>query len=186
MADIKAIKGTDGTTYNLRDDYSVWGGNNLFSYNGLKTRNQELTLNAYQNAGSFTQFTNSLQFDPSQTLGQRYTISFDIISPNGTTNVLLYNNNGHPKYFWFATVTLGSIGNTWTHFSYTVTNAQYSGTQTASTNEQIWRRIEIYCPSKMGCKVRNIKVELGDKATDWSPCYKDIFSVTGTTLNVNL
>lgn len=29
MADIKAITGLDGTIYNFRDDYSVWGGNNL-------------------------------------------------------------------------------------------------------------------------------------------------------------
>jgi hypothetical protein len=29
MADIKAIKGTDNITYNLRDDYSKWGGENL-------------------------------------------------------------------------------------------------------------------------------------------------------------
>lgn len=99
MADIKAITGLDGTVYNFRDDYSVWGGNNLFSYNGLKKRDQELQLNNYQNTGSFTQFSNSLQFDPSKTLGQRYTISFDIISPNGNTRVLLYNNNSYPKYF---------------------------------------------------------------------------------------
>jgi hypothetical protein len=31
MADIKAIKGTDGTTYNLRDDYSQWGGVNYIT-----------------------------------------------------------------------------------------------------------------------------------------------------------
>ena len=29
MVDIKAITGLDGTVYNFRDDYSVWGGNNL-------------------------------------------------------------------------------------------------------------------------------------------------------------
>lgn len=188
MADIKAITGLDGTIYNFRDDYSVWGGNNLFSYNGLKKRDQELQLNDYQNTGSFTQFYNSLQFDPSETLGQRYTISFDIISPNGNTNVLLYNNNSYPKYFWFPAVTLGTVGTEWTHFSYTVENVQYSGTGTPSTNEQYWRRIEIYCPSQMGAKVRNIKVELGDKATDWSPYYKDIFSYDSTNnqLVVNL
>mgnify|MGYP006988825991 CR=1 FL=1 len=28
MADIYAIKGTDNVQYNLRDDYSVWGGEN--------------------------------------------------------------------------------------------------------------------------------------------------------------
>lgn len=29
MADIYAIKGTDNVQYNLRDDYSKWGGENL-------------------------------------------------------------------------------------------------------------------------------------------------------------
>jgi hypothetical protein len=35
-------------------------------------------------------------------------------------------------------------------------------------------------------KKHSLKLERGHKATDWSPCYKDIFSVTDTTLNVNL
>ena len=187
MADIKAIK-NGNTTYNLKDDYSEWGGSNLFNYAGLKTKNQELQLNNYNNAGSFTQFTNSLIFDPSQTVGQRYTISFDAISPNGDTAIQLYNTNSNPKYFYWNAGSLGTANTSWQHFSKTITNAQYSGSGTASTNEQIWRRIEIYAPSKMGVKIRNVKVELGDKETDWSPCYKSIFEYNSTDsqLVVNL
>lgn len=176
MAEIYKI-GSD----NLIDRVSTFGGTNLFKWTGLDGYNKELQLNNYQNTGSFTQFTNSLQFDPSKTLGEKYTISFDIISPNGTTNVSLYNNNGYPKYFWFAPVTLGSIGNTWTHFSYTVTNTEYTGTGTISTNEQLWRRIEIYCPSQMGCKVRNVKVEKGNKPTDWTPALQDLVKYDSST-----
>ena len=186
MADIKAIKGLDNVTYNLRDDYSKWGGENLFSYNGLKVYNQELQLNDYQNKGSFTQFYNSLIFDPSQTLGQRYTISFDIISPNGNTSILLYNANSNPKYFYFSSINIGTANTSWQRFTKTITNVEYSGTGTPQMGTNYWKRIEIYAPDKMGVKVRNIKVELGDKATDWSPCYKDIFTVSGTELQVNL
>lgn len=38
MADIKAITGLDGTVYNFRDDYSVWGG-----YNYLTNSKNEFT-----------------------------------------------------------------------------------------------------------------------------------------------
>ena len=186
MADIKAIKGTDNVTYNLRDDYSKWGGENLFNYTGLKTHNQELQLNNYQNTGSFTQFTDSLVFDPSATIGQRYTVSFDAISPNGDTAIQLYNSNSNPKYFNFNAGSLGTVTTSWKHFTKTITNNQYSGTATPSTNTGIWKRIEIYAPSKMGVKVRNVKVEFGDKETDWSPCYKSIFTISGTELQVNL
>jgi hypothetical protein len=96
---ISKIKGVDNVTYDLQDKVSIFGGTNLFVWNGLKTYNQELTLNDYNNAGSFTQFTDSLKFDPTKTIGQKYTISFDAISPNGDTAIQVYNSNGKPKYF---------------------------------------------------------------------------------------
>ena len=141
MADlVSQIKGLDNVTYDLQDKVSTFGNENLFAWN-IRTDDQEITLNTYQNTGSFTQFTNSLQFDPSKTVGQKYTISFDVISPNGTTNVSLYNNNGVPKYFWFSPVTVATnVGNAWVHCSLTITNTQNTSTS-ASTNEQIWRTL---------------------------------------------
>ena len=174
MADlVSQIKGLDNVTYDLQDKVSTFGNENLFAWN-IRTDDQEITLNTYQNTGSFTQFSNSLQFDPSKTVGQKYTISFDVISPNGTTDVRLYNSNGNPKYFYFTSVTVATgVGNAWVHCQYTVTNNQNTSSS-ASTNEAYIRRIEIYAPSKTGVKVKNIKVERGSKATDWTPASKDL------------
>lgn len=178
---ISKIKTPNNVTYDLQDKVSTFGGTNLFAWN-IKEQNQEITLNNYNNTGSFTQFSNSLQFDPSKTVGEKYTISFDAISPNGSTGIQLYNSNGNPKYFNFSAGTLATIGNSWTHITKTITNAQYSGTATSSTNEGYIRRIEIYAPSKMGVKVRNIKVERGSKPTDWTPAPEDLATYSSETI----
>lgn len=180
MAEIYKIGSDD-----LIDRVSIFGTRNYFSYTGLKEYNQELQLNNYQNTGSFTQFNNSLKFDPSTTLGEKYTISFDVISPNGSTDIKLYNSNGNPKYFYFTPITVASsVENTWVHCSETITNVQYSGTATPATTDSTIRRIEIYAPSKMGVKVRNVKVEKGTKETDWKPTIEDLVTVSDTTLNI--
>lgn len=182
MADlISKIKGLDNVTYDLQDKVSTFGGTNLFAWN-IKEQNQEITLNNYNNTGSFTQFSNSLQFDPSETVGEKYTISFDAISPNGSTGIQLYNSNDNPKYFNFHAGTVTTIDNSWTHITKTITNAQYSGTGTPSTNESYIRRIEIYAPNKMGVKVRNIKVERGSKPTDWTPAPQDLAHYASETI----
>lgn len=182
MADlISQIKGLDNVTYDLQDRVSTFGNENLFAWN-IQSDDQEITLNNYQNTGSFTQFTNSLQFDPSTTVGEKYTISFDVISPNGATNISLYNNNGVPKYFWFSPVTVATnVENAWVHCVHTVINTQNTSSS-ASTNEQLWKRIEIYAPSKMGVKVKNIKVEKGSKPSSWTPATKDLVTYASDTI----
>ena len=148
-----------------------WGQENLFNWSNNATG---ITLNDYQNKGSFTQFTNSLTFDPSATVGKKYTISFWAKSPNGTTPLQLYNANSNPKYFYFGSTTLtSSLGTEWQFFKYTVTNTQYSGSGTASTNTSIWKRIEIYAPNQMKVQVKQIKVEEGEVATPWCPNSSD-------------
>ena len=152
------------------------GGRNLFSWptQGAKWRDEEHTLNDYNNVGGFTPFTGSLLFDPSQTVGEEYTISFWAKSPNGTTSLLLYNQNGSPKYFYFPSTTLtSSLGNEWTYFKRTVTNTEFTGSS-PSTNESLWRRIEIYAPHQKGVLVKKIQVEKGNVATDWEPASEDM------------
>ena len=154
-----------------------WGQENLFSWTNNDT---SITLNNYQNTGSFTQFSNSLTFDPSTTVGEKYTISFYARSPNGTTSLMVYNNNGNPQYFNFGSSPqlTSSLGTEWEYFTRTITNAQYNGTGTPSTNTNVWKRIEIYAPNKMGVQVKHIKVEKGEKATPWCPNSSDILATT--------
>ena len=151
-----------------------WGQENLFNWTNNATG---ITLYDYQNVGSFTQFTNSLSFDPSATVGKKYTISFWAKSPNGTTSLLLYNSNSKPKYFNFSTTLTSNLGTEWQFFKYTVTNTQYTGSD-ASTNTSIWKRIEIYAPSQMKVQVKQIKVEEGEIATPWCPNSSDVLATT--------
>ncbi|MGT2833416.1 endopeptidase [Streptococcus phage Javan249] len=133
--------------------------------------NEEITLNSYQGVGSFTQFYDRITYNLSESDGKTFTISFEAISPNGETPLEIYNRNENPQYFNFASRRIGIIGNTWHKFTRTVTVS----TQTIS-NSTNSNRLEIYAPSKTGVKVRNIKVELGDVATDWSPAPEDMVS----------
>lgn len=151
-----------------------FGQENLFNWSNNVTG---ITLNDYQNVGSFTQFTNSLSFDPSATVGKKYTISFWAKSPNGTTSLLLYNSNSKPKYFNFNTTLTSNLGIEWQFFKYTVTNIQYTGSD-ASTNTSIWKRIEIYAPHKMKVQVKQIKVEEGEVATPWCPNSADELAIS--------
>lgn len=142
---------------------------NLFNWNNKG--NKVITLNTYQNVGSFTQFSNCLIFDPSTTIGTQYTISFFAKSPNGTTSLKLYNSNSSPRYFYFNTVVLtNSLDSEWQFFTCTFTNRDRgSGSEAAN----ICRRIEIYCEAQIGCQVKNIKIEQGSVATPWVPASTD-------------
>jgi hypothetical protein len=144
---------------------------NLFSWNNRGAT--EITLNNYQNTGSFTQFNNCLTFDPSTKIGTKYTISLWARSVNGTTKLQLYNANSTPRYFYFSTVLTESLGADWQYFTYTFTNQDRG-------SGNILNRIEIYMPSQMGGQVKEIKIEQGEVATPWVPASTDS-SYTGDT-----
>lgn len=141
---------------------------NLFSWSNKGA--SVITLNNYNNTGSFTQFTNCLTFDASTTIGTTYTVSFWASSPNGTTALHVYNSNGSPRYFNFSTKLTNNLGTEWQYFTYTFTNTDKgSGSTTAS----VVNRIEIYMPSQMGGQVKEIKIEEGSVATPWVPASTD-------------
>lgn len=155
---------------------------NLFSWQDRG--NTTIILNNYQNVGSFTQFGDCLTFDPSTTVGQKYTISFWARSPNGSTKLQLYNSNGSPRYFYFSTTLTNNLGADWEYFTYTFTNSDRgSGSETVS---QV-RRIEIYMPSKTGGEVKEIKIEAGETATDYIPAPNDrMYGLYGSADNTIL
>ena len=151
------------------------GGRNLFK--GYDER--EIQLNDYQGTGSFTQFIGNLTFDPSETVGETYTISFWAKSPNGSTPLSIYNQNGEPRYFYFPrTLMTSNLGDKWEYFTHTLTNADMGESYTGTYNN----RIEFYASGQLGVLVKKIKVELGNKATDWTPAPEDMASADDTSL----
>ena len=144
------------------------GGRNLFKGYG----ENEIALTNYQNTGSFTQFKDNLTFNPADYIGKQFTISFYAKSPNGTTKLQLYNSNENPRYFYFHTTLDTNLGNAWKYYTYTFTNEDRGSS--FDINES--NKIEIYAENKTGVLVKKIKVELGNKATDWTPTPEDIES----------
>ena len=149
------------------------GGRNYFSNKTDSAFNEanEFTLANYQNTGSFTQFRN-LTVPMSYFVGKKCILSFDCISPNGSTPISVYNNNGKPRYQINTSGIISPINNEWIHQELIITVTDLG--DSSSYNEAQSNKIEIYCSAQMGCKVRNVKLEIGDKATDWTPAPEDV------------
>lgn len=153
---------TLATNANNKIDNLEVGGRNVFLFRDYSGK-EEYTLPNYNNVGSFYQFDPCLTIDPANYVGEEFTVSFYAISPNGTTPLSVYNQNGNPKYFGFNKTLTNSLGNKWEYFTCTFTN------QEVSQNTNIYNRIEIYASGKKGVKVKGIKIEKGNRATDWTP-----------------
>lgn len=149
------------------------GGRNYFSNKTSSAFNEtnEFTLANYQNTGSFTKFRN-LTVPMSYFVGKKCVLSFDCISPNGSTPILVYNFNGSPRYLMNATGIISPINNKWIHQELIITVRDCG--DSSRYNEYDSNKIEIYCPAQMGCKVKNVKLEIGNKATDWTPAPEDV------------
>ena len=152
------------------------GGRNYFS---IKTQtpfdeNDEYALDNYQNTGSFKQFYN-LTVPMSTFVGKELIFSFEAISPNGEGNMAVYNTNGNPKYLWVnKSSTNFKFYTEWTKTIIKATVREQTDTASITYSEQPSNKIEIYCNNKMGCKIRNVKLEIGNKETDWTPAPEDI------------
>ena len=155
------------------------GGRNYFSSKTKRAfdENNEYTLADYQNTGSFAQFYN-LTKPMSYFVGKKCILSFDCISLNGSTQISVYNNNNSPRYLMHASGIISPISNEWTHQVLTVTVTDRGESEEYS--EEYSNKIEFYCSDQIGCKIRNVKFEIGTKGTDWTPAPEDIDSdITG-------
>ena len=139
------------------------GGRNLFK----GSAREAITLDTYQSVGSFSQFYGCLTFDPAEYVGESFTVSFWARSPNGTTPLQVYNRNGNPRYFRFEATLDPSLGTEWRHYAHTFVNRDFGDSCPTCS------RIEIYASAKTGVQVREIKVERGNVATDWTPAPED-------------
>lgn len=132
-------------------------------------RNYECVLPDYNKTGSFGQFYN-LTVPMSYFLGKKVKLTFDCISPNGPTSIQVYNRNGIPRYPISVVGLPNQIDTEWVHLELdlTITDAG------EDLNEVASNKIEIYLPNKTGGIVRKVKLEIGNKATDWTPAPEDI------------
>lgn len=170
-----ATESTNPGDYNwspLYDNVKV-GGRNYFSNRTSKAFNadNEYTLSNYLGVGSFTQFYN-LTVPMATFVGQDAVLSFECISPNGSTGLSIYNSNGGPRYNMAVSGIQSPINNVWTKQVLKITVTDRGSTYSEAQSN----KIEIYAPSQMGVKIRNVKFEVGNIATDWTPAPEDIDS----------
>ena len=188
MADIKAIKGTDDTTYSIVDRFSEWGG-----YNYLPASKGEFTgIVPTSGSNDFKTWSNVVTVNPNET----WTISFD--AKSSTTGTLMwvffYNNASNIVQ---VSSGIASTGQT--------TTRSDGGVQLALTDEYIRYLItwtfnssaaalkSVIC-GRLGtgtnngstATVRKVKLERGHKATDWSPCWANIFTYNNETITMNI
>ena len=148
-------------TTNQLNNLSI-GGRNLFNALG----EEEFVLPAYENTGSFYQFKHCLTFDPHTEDEGEYTISMWVKSPNGNTPVYVYNQNLNNKHWFFERTLLGNATTEWQYFSVTVTTSTREGD---SFTDAGCDKLEVYASNKTGVIIKKVKVEKGNKPTDWTP-----------------
>lgn len=147
---------------NKLDNLQV-GGENYFSTLLQLTfnSNNEYELNSYQNTGSYTSFRNLLK-PMKEFYKKEVMLSFDAISPNGETELRVYNFNGSPMYLIrhnnSSDIHLGTISNAWTHFDVKL-EIEYRKDGNASESD----KLEFYAPSKTGVKIRNVDIYESNK-----------------------
>lgn len=183
MADIKAIKGTNGTTYDIVDRYSKWGGNNL-----LKNIPKSSAPTSY----------NFLQLDLTENLvaGETYTLQlwnvdvYHSAKAAAQTGVWVYWGGGSVNLFnWAGTgyFTAGTNNYHADHLTYTFTVTSSQAFGNGATN--LWLNLYNSVPSASGtmnATIEKWKLEKGHKATDWSPCWADIFTYASDTITMNI
>ena len=167
QSQVTSVKGTADTAKASIDGLRI-GGRNLFKGHG----DEVITLATYQSVGSFSQFYDCLTFDPAERVGESFTVSFWARSPNGSTPLQVYNRNGNPRYFRFETTLDRELGAEWRRYTHTFVNRDFG--EACPT----YNRLEIYAPARTGVQVREIKVERGNRATDWTPAPEDLASAS--------
>lgn len=204
----------DNTDYNVRDDVHTWGGRNLLLrsnqfltadwyrsdttrvlfypdegymkfnyYTSTRYAKCKIQNLLYENIELNTYYTYSFEakYEDDGTGGSATTMAsylgFNLSSRTGNTFSTSYD-----KYQGVTT----TLTTDWKKYSYTylVPDNLTQGVATALTNGsyltlQFGRQAAAYT-----FYVRNIKLEKGNKATDWSPAPEDIAYVNGTTLEL--
>jgi hypothetical protein len=183
MSDIKAIKGLDGTIYNIKDNYSEWGGTNLLK--NIPRKYVATDYDAYL-----------LNLTENLVVGQTYTLQlwdvnvYHSAKTAADTGVCFYWGGGlNSLGNWYGTryFTAGTNNYHADHLvkTFTITWSEASNSGAKNPWLVLYNSVG-YLDGTRNMSVGKWKLEKGHKATDWTPCYGDIFSVSGEQLNVNL
>ena len=178
MSEIKAITTTTGATYEVVDRFSQWGGNNL-TKNIPRSHDSSIycayVLNLIENLQYSTTYT--LQFwDTTVSRADRPNPYIRVYWGGGSlpiTGDLRPDTNGYicttfttPAANQLTSAALANSQNAYLN-CYNSPNAAAAGTA-------------------HNMVIGKWKLERGHKATDWSPCYADIFTYSSETINVNI
>jgi len=167
MAVLSKIKASDNVDYNIRDDYSTWGGRNLL----LDTKAEKSQV---YNSTNLMRWV--FAFDGNLPVGE-YTVSCDIKSSNGTDKFYISVANDSSTVTQIANTIVPTTTYTrWNKtFSYSATSTtncifitscvNHGGTINSGNNGTIY--------------IKNIKLERSNKPTDWSPAPEDIAKFIG-------
>ena len=130
------------------------------------------TLPNYQDKGSFAQCYN-LTKPMSYFLGKEAILSFDVISPNGSTPFDVYNTNNRARYVAKFSGISTPIDTEWVHQELKMTVSDCGEDYSIIESN----KIEFYASGQLGCRIRNVKLEIGNKATDWTLAPEDLGEV---------
>lgn len=189
MTDLSKIK-IGSTTHNLKDNVSIFGGTNLIlNSKGILANGLGST------AGSRKEYQaiNLGQSYMDIAAGTQVVISFDLEMTVNTANPTLqvYNtNNKGPKAFSNNASGTGSAGGILKNFVAAVGTTikqrvyvvGYINDRTSPTITNNYLEFYSNYGSSNWFSISNLKMEKGNKPTDWSPAPQDLVKVSGTEL----
>jgi hypothetical protein len=197
MAIINKIKATDNKEYNIRDDYSIWGGRNLLLNSNFFTGNDQYWEKTLSTSFSEIVFDSDKKWAHIIDSGKAYegyiqnlweNNSEQIVKEqdNITLSFLAKGKNGGEE-IWARIWWLDINGDTVDAYYYdtcilTTTINKYTLTRIAPANA-VSLQIAIYSSGSPHSPIEfwftNVKVEKGNKPTDWSPAPEDIAKFIG-------
>ena len=182
MADLNVIKLPNNNSYTVSDNFSKWGGENLL-------------LNIPKAHVSTNYLGYQLNLIENLVAGETYTVQLwdvDIYHSGKTAaqhNLCIYWGGGSIQLInWgssFFTAGTNNYHADYLEKTITITSAQASGSGATNAFLNLYNSVG-NADGTRKMEIGKWKLEKGHKATDWSPCYKDIFTVSGTQLQVNL
>lgn len=203
MAVLSKIKASDNVDYNIRDDYSTWGGRNLlkntknFTNTGVDSSEMGYLRTGSSFGDSYNNFSSrTITTSSTGTIGEWLVTD----CKNGETYTLSFfaKGSGSPRCYFYGPsgyISVASMINSAGGSGTPTDGNSDSGTKITVTSE--WKRYWVtWTLAASGgttdtkyCLIRNdnagaysicgVKLEKGNKATDWSPAPEDIARFIG-------